>query len=581
MSLFPIASDKVQLTTVAIDAGDNYVQGLRINSLNTLCRAATTGGAQYSNGLLLSNDGQVICVDATAGLPTGTQYCNGLPLSAGALCISTGAAVSYSNGLPFAANGAVAVQVSYILDLLGVSAAAAYSTHQLKSSATNCMLVRRSSDNAQTDIGFTAGGDLDTTALLAHVGSQNLLLRSQEFENAAWEGYAGSAETIAANSEIAPDGTLTAERCTVLSSTSGRYQTITLAAAGQITCSVFIKAGSTGTWARIGFFDTAVVTNQARCWMNMLTGAIGTVSTIGSGWSGATASSTSVGNGWYRISLTATCTVTAITVINTAADADNTTSRTIGQNRIIWGAQLNTGATAQPYYATTNVVRTTGDGFVTTWYDQSGNGLNATQTDPTKQPQIVSNGAMITAGGRPAILFDGVDDYLAAASPLIGTTHSLFVLFTPTIENQTGSLFGQWFAGATGRFTILVNQIASGAALAGFLNAFNASATAGGGSGGLAADVAISNTPTLITSISTTGSEQWKLFKNGAQWDSATIPSVYTGVNSAIGSLNGAGSSLPFDGTVSEIIAFPSVLSTADRQTLERNQGAYYGITVA
>ena len=361
MSLFPIASDKVQLTTVAIDAGDNYVQGLRINSLNTLCRAATTGGAQYSNGLLLSNDGQVICVDATAGLPTGTQYCNGLPLAGGALCISTGAAVSYSNGLPFAANGAVAVQVSYILDLLGVSAAAAYSTHQLKSSATNCVRVRRSSDNAELDIGFTASGGLDTAALLTFVGSQNLLLRSQEFENAAWEGLAGSAETIAANSEIAPDGTLTAERCTVLSSTSGRYQTITLAAAGQVTCSVFIKAGSTGTWARIGFFDTAVVTNQARCWVNMLTGAIGTVSTIGSGWSGATASSTPVGNGWYRISLTATSTVTAISVINTAADADNSTNRTVGQNRIIWGAQLNTGATAQPYYATTNVART-GDG---------------------------------------------------------------------------------------------------------------------------------------------------------------------------------------------------------------------------
>jgi hypothetical protein len=439
--------------------------------------------------------------------------------------------------------------------------------------------VRRSSDNAEADIGFTANGDLDTTALLAHVGSQNLLLRSQEFENAAWEGLAGSAETIAANSEIAPDGTLTADRCTVLSSTSGRYQTITLAAAGQITCSLFIKAGSTGTWARIGFFDTAVVTNQARCWVNMLTGAIGTVSTVGSGWSNATASSTPVGNGWYRISLTATSTATAISVINTAADADNSTSRTIGQNRIIWGAQLNTGATAQPYYATTNVVRTTGDGFVTTWYDQSGNGRNATQTTAGQQPRIVNAGVVIEAlNGKPEIRFDGVDDYLAAASPLIGTTHSLFVLFTPTIENQTGSLFGQWFSNATGRFTILVNQISSGVASAGFLNVFNSSATQGGGSGGLATEVAISNAPTLITSISTTGSEQWKLFKNGAEWDSATITSVLTGVNSAIGSLNGAGSSLPFDGTVSELISFPSVLSTTDRQTLERNQGAYYGI---
>jgi hypothetical protein len=223
----------------------------------------------------------------------------------------------------------------------------------------------------------------------------------------------------------------------------------------------------------------------------------------------------------------------------------------------------------------------TGSGFATTWYDQSGNGRNVTQTTAASQPRIVSNGALEAVNGKPEIRFDGVDDYLAAASPLIDTTHSLFVLFTPTIKNVTGSVFGQWFAGATGRFAILVNQISSGGALAGFLNVFNASATGGGGSGGLALEVAISNAPTLITSISTTGSEQWKLFKNGAEWDSATIPSVYTGVNSAIGSLNGAGSLFPFDGTVSEIIAFPSVLSTTDRQTLERNKGAYYTVNVA
>jgi hypothetical protein len=222
-----------------------------------------------------------------------------------------------------------------------------------------------------------------------------------------------------------------------------------------------------------------------------------------------------------------------------------------------------------------------GSGFVTTWYDQSGNGRNATQTTAGSQPRIVNNGVVEAINGKPEIRFDGVDDYLAAASPLIDTTHSLFVLFTPTIENVTGSLFGQWSAGQTGRFAILANQISSGGASAGFLNVFNGSATGGGGSGGLAAEVAISNTPTLITSISTTGSEQWKLFKNGTEWDSATIPSVYTGVNSAIGSLNGAGSSLPFDGTVSGLISFPSVLSTTDRQTLERNEGAYYGITVA
>jgi flagellar hook assembly protein FlgD len=37
----------------------------------------------------------------------------------------------------------------------------------------------------------------------------------------------------------------------------------------------------------------------------------------------------------------------------------------------------------------------------------------------------------------------------------------------------------------------------------------------------------------------------------------------------------------PFDGTVSELISFPSVLSTTNRQTLEINQGLYYDTSVS
>jgi hypothetical protein len=56
------------------------------------------------------------------------------------------------------------------------------------------------------------------------------------------------------------------------------------------------------------------------------------------------------------------------------------------------------------------------NGFVTTWYDQSGNGRNATQTTAASQPRLVVNGVLQTEGGKPAILFDGVDDSLAVAT---------------------------------------------------------------------------------------------------------------------------------------------------------------------
>lgn len=45
----------------------------------------------------------------------------------------------------------------------------------------------------------------------------------------------------------------------------------------------------------------------------------------------------------------------------------------------------------------------TADAFVTTWYDQSGNGRNATQATTTRQPQIVSAGSLVTLNGKPTL----------------------------------------------------------------------------------------------------------------------------------------------------------------------------------
>tara|TARA_Y100001963_G_scaffold20445_1_gene26145 strand:+ start:143 stop:1066 length:924 start_codon:yes stop_codon:yes gene_type:complete len=60
---------------------------------------------------------------------------------------------------------------SYLLDDYGTDIGGAYSFRLLSSTYTgNCIRVRRSSDNAETDIGFS-GNYLDETALLAHTGT--------------------------------------------------------------------------------------------------------------------------------------------------------------------------------------------------------------------------------------------------------------------------------------------------------------------------------------------------------------------------------------------------------------------------
>ena len=50
------------------------------------------------------------------------------------------------------------------------------------------------------------------------------------------------------------------------------------------------------------------------------------------------------------------------------------------------------------------------DGYVTRWFDQSGNGYDANQTDPNCQAQIISGGRLITQNGKVSLYFDGVDD---------------------------------------------------------------------------------------------------------------------------------------------------------------------------
>jgi hypothetical protein len=60
-------------------------------------------------------------------------------------------------------------------------------------------------------------------------------------------------------------------------------------------------------------------------------------------------------------------------------------------------------------YDSTNVLDTAAllafvgasNGFVTTWYDQSGNANNATQTAVLNQPQIVSSGSLLTVNSKP------------------------------------------------------------------------------------------------------------------------------------------------------------------------------------
>jgi hypothetical protein len=197
-----------------------------------------------------------------------------------------------------------------------------------------------------------------------------------------------------------------------------------------------------------------------------------------------------------------------------------------------------------------------GNGFVTTWYDQSGNGRNATQTTAGQQPQIVSNGVIETQNGRPMPRFDGSNDILTfqgvhdaqwslAVVGLMGSSSQAFLQFGGI--NQFGSMFNE-----------------AGTYRARPAGAANASAPFTPGE--------------MAVLTATYGVAQTNLWKNG----SIGTPSDAAGVASNATSYIGALQSIYYlNGNIGEIIALNGVLSTTDRQTLERNQGQYYTISIS
>ncbi|WP_126146879.1 arabinofuranosidase catalytic domain-containing protein [Synechococcus elongatus] len=74
-----------------------------------------------------------------------------------------------------------------------------------------------------------------------------------------------------------------------------------------------------------------------------------------------------------------------------------------------------------------------GNGFVHTWYDQSGNNRNLIQASVGLQPQIVNSGSLIADAGLPCMQLDGVDDTFTLSSA--SATLSVFAVIN-TIDSQ-------------------------------------------------------------------------------------------------------------------------------------------------
>ena len=89
-----------------------------------------------------------------------------------------------------------------------------------------------------------------------------------------------------------------------------------------------------------------------------------------------------------------------------------------------------------------------GNGYVVRWYDQSGRGNNAIQTDPDHQPQIVVNGQILKCNGKPLMHFDGnrwfVTNYNTNLSLSFNSNNSFSTIVVGKAYDTTGAFIGAY-----------------------------------------------------------------------------------------------------------------------------------------
>lgn len=200
--------------------------------------------------------------------------------------------------------------------------------------------------------------------------------------------------------------------------------------------------------------------------------------------------------------------------------------------------------------------------YVVTWYDQTGNGVNITQASSSLQPRLVNAGSIEMSNGRPAPYFNNT-------LLMSGSFGSATQPFTRNYVCQNNSS-----SGPSNYAFIFSSQNQAPYSPAYMYNANEMRLYAGG-------------TETAIGTVGSTEGAVWT-----AQYNNMSSFGRKNGVAGSTGAAGTNGfdggimgmydtTNYPYTGWVSEATVFYAPLNTSQSQILERNQGAYYGISVA
>jgi hypothetical protein len=217
------------------------------------------------------------------------------------------------------------------------------------------------------------------------------------------------------------------------------------------------------------------------------------------------------------------------------------------------------------------------DGFVETWYDQSGNGNDAVQDVAGSQPKIVDGGVLVSGG----IDFDGVDDGLFTVSNLTDTLQSatIFALTQDDTTSGRASMVRIRTNGAYGAFDGFVWEKTTS-------DTYGANTFIEGANGIVSAATGGQGTRNTSKNLNTLVYQQSQIlaYENGAideTLNDVPIGSTPVGDVTLVDQLwigqNFDDNARPFNGTMSEVIVYFTDQS-ANRAAIETNINNQYDI---
>jgi hypothetical protein len=194
----------------------------------------------------------------------------------------------------------------------------------------------------------------ESGALLYEAASQNYILRSEEFDAAAWSknGLAVTSNTLQSPATGATADTIAA---TAGSGIIYRYvaQVATISTQQTYTASIYVKRGTLASGGiALAIFDYGVA-HGCYADFDLFSLAVPTINSVGGSWVAGTATVQQLANGWVRLSVTATANTTftglqLYAFLGSYAETPDTTG-TVS----LWGAQLEPGSKPTSYIPTT------------------------------------------------------------------------------------------------------------------------------------------------------------------------------------------------------------------------------------